>query len=46
MVMVMKSSISWDVMPCSLLKVKSYTCWLPHVAFLIGLFFGPEDLVG
>jgi hypothetical protein len=46
MVMVMKSSISWDIMPFSLLKVKSYACCLLHIAFLIGLFFGPEDLVG
>jgi hypothetical protein len=45
---VMKSSICWDITPCSPLKVKRRfllallaTCF--HAGFLLGLFFDPED---
>jgi hypothetical protein len=49
---VMKSSIFWDLTPCSLLKANRRfggtrrlqpACYLLHVDFLIGLFFDPED---
>jgi hypothetical protein len=59
---VMKSSVFWDITPCSPLKVnqrfrgtccfhhrreagskQNSTCCLPHVGFLLGLFFDPED---
>jgi hypothetical protein len=36
---VMKSTISWDIMPCSLLN--DTTCF--HAGFLLGLFFYLED---
>jgi hypothetical protein len=43
-VVVMKSAIFWDIMPCSLLKVNQA---LPaasfHSGFLLGLFLNPED---
>jgi hypothetical protein len=35
---IMKSTIFWDVTPCSPLKVN-----LLHAGFLLGLFFDPED---
>jgi hypothetical protein len=50
---VMKSSLSWDIAPCSPLKVNRrfvgtyhhhlHVCCLLHVGFLLGLFFKPED---
>jgi hypothetical protein len=40
---VMKSSIFWDITPCSLSKVNRSACYLLHVGFLFGLFFDPED---
>jgi hypothetical protein len=48
---VMKSSIFWDITPCSPLKVnrcfrrtsRASACYLPHVGFLLGVFFNPED---
>jgi hypothetical protein len=40
-VVVMKSSIFRDIMPCNPLKVDLATCF--HTDFLLGLFFGPED---
>jgi hypothetical protein len=49
----MKGSFFWDVMPCSLLKVKRYfggTClsylkpsYLLHACFLLDLFIDSED---
>jgi hypothetical protein len=39
---VLKSSVFWAIMPCNPLKVKS-ACYLLHAAFLLGLFFDPED---
>jgi hypothetical protein len=41
---VMKSSIFWDIRPCSPLKIKRRfggTCRI-HAGFLLGLFFDPE----
>jgi hypothetical protein len=46
-----KSSIFWDITPCSplivnrcLLKAKQKSaCYLLHAGFLLGLFFDPED---
>jgi hypothetical protein len=40
-VVVMKNIIFWDIMTCSLLKVKFATCC--HTGILLGLSFGPED---
>jgi hypothetical protein len=44
---VMKSTIFWDITPCSPLSVnQSESGWqaeLFHAGFLLGLFFGPED---
>jgi hypothetical protein len=44
---VMKSSICWDITPCSPLKVNrrfgGSACNLLHAAFLPDLFFDPED---
>jgi hypothetical protein len=40
----MKSTIFWDMTPCSLLNVdraQIATCF--HAGFLLGLFFDPED---
>jgi hypothetical protein len=47
--LVIKSTIFWDIMPCSPLKIYRHfggtallsTCF--HVGFLLGLFFDPED---
>jgi hypothetical protein len=48
--MVMKSSVSWEIMSYILLKVnklyggKCYSaCYLPSAGFLVGLFFNLED---
>jgi hypothetical protein len=48
--MVMKSTIFWDIRPCSPLKVKrrfggtcGSACRLLHAGFLLGLLFDPED---
>jgi hypothetical protein len=49
---IMKSSVLWDITPCSLFKVSrlfggtSFFCRLSlliHADFLLGLFFEPED---
>jgi hypothetical protein len=51
---VMKSSIFWDIKPCSPLKANGRfggtclhlpgsACYLLHADFLLGLFFCPED---
>jgi hypothetical protein len=37
-VVVVKSSVFWDVMPCRALLA---TCF--HAGFFLGLFFDPED---
>jgi hypothetical protein len=48
-IVIMKSSISWDIMPCSLLKVSRCfggTCLLAtlhHSGFLLALSLDPED---
>jgi hypothetical protein len=44
----MKSSIFWDITPCSLVKVEekveqSSTLYLLHAVFWLGLLFEPED---
>jgi hypothetical protein len=51
--MVVKSTVFWDNMPCSPLKVdqhfgethykQSSAPYLLHAGFLLGLFFDPED---
>jgi hypothetical protein len=43
---IMKSSIFWDITPCSPLKVNRRFVLLVacfHAGFLLGLFFDPED---
>jgi hypothetical protein len=47
---IMKSSIFWNIAPCSPLKVNRHfggtcrpACYLLHVGFLFGLFFDSED---
>jgi hypothetical protein len=44
---VMKSTIFWDIMPCSVLKINqrfggTYRLHI-HAGFLLDLFFDPED---
>jgi hypothetical protein len=48
----MKSTIFWDITPCSPLKVNRRfegdkflrnVCYLLHAGLLLGLFFDPED---
>jgi hypothetical protein len=48
---VMKSSLFWDITPCSPLKVNRHfrrtrrasAFYLLHVGFLLSVFFNPED---
>jgi hypothetical protein len=40
---IMRSTISWDTMVCSSLKVKALLAPWFHAGFLLGLFFNPED---
>ncbi|PNF17204.1 hypothetical protein B7P43_G06595 [Cryptotermes secundus] len=49
-VMAMGSSIFWDVIPSSLMKIKPYfggtyhpACWPQHAGFMLDLLFDPED---
>jgi hypothetical protein len=48
---VMKSSIFWDITPCSQLKVdrrfgasNDFACYLLYAGFLLGPLFNPEDI--
>jgi hypothetical protein len=41
-VVVMKSLVLWDIIPCSLSK-DILACYLLHAGFLLRLFFDPED---
>jgi hypothetical protein len=42
-VVVMKSSVFWDTTPSSPCSSMVTGCNLNHAAFLLGLFFDPED---
>jgi hypothetical protein len=37
---VMKSSVFWDITPCS--SLTSYACYMLFAGFLLGLFFDPD----
>jgi hypothetical protein len=40
----MKISIFWDIMLCSLLKVKQrFACYLLHAGLFLDIFFNTED---